>query len=124
MLLILLYALLIGLFAVVYRHILAYEDILNWWFRFGSRFENKSFWKPVWGCEICIAGQLALWVYLLNWIVWTNFDGWPRLCGFIVKLIPLFDPRNYNALDGLIFVSVAVFSAFFFNRLLNLIKSV
>lgn len=69
MLLILLSALAIagvsGLVAAVYRGILAYEPILNWWFRFGNKYEKKWFFKPIWGCHLCIGGQFGLWLYLL-----------------------------------------------------------
>lgn len=54
-----------GLIAVVYRGILAYEPVMSWWWRFGNRFEDKWFFKPVWGCELCISGQMALWFYTL-----------------------------------------------------------
>jgi hypothetical protein len=54
------YSILIALLAVVYRLILAHEPVLNWWFRWGLRYEKRWFWKPVWGCELCFAGQVAL----------------------------------------------------------------
>jgi hypothetical protein len=47
----------------VYVFILSREDILNWWFRFGERFNGRWFYKPVWDCEKCISGQMALWSY-------------------------------------------------------------
>ena len=33
-----------ALIAVVYIKILSYEEVLNWWFKFGLKFENKWFW--------------------------------------------------------------------------------
>jgi len=52
--------------AVVYKEILFREPILNWWLRFGERWERRWFFKPIWGCHKCIAGQAALWLYLFT----------------------------------------------------------
>ncbi len=53
-----------GIIGAVYRGILAYEPILNWWFKFGNRhFEKRWFYAPVWGCVKCITGQIALWSF-------------------------------------------------------------
>lgn len=60
----LLLALCCGTIAAVYKGWLAYEPVLNWWFRFGNKYETRWFFNPVWGCVKCIAGQLALWFYL------------------------------------------------------------
>jgi hypothetical protein len=54
----------VGVIAAVYHGVLAYSRVLNWWFRFGARFEKKWFFDPIWGCVKCIAGQLALWFYV------------------------------------------------------------
>jgi hypothetical protein len=105
------YAALIGLFAVVYKHILAYEEILNWWFRFGSRFEGRWFWKPIWGCELCISGQIALWSYVGNWICHSYFDRMPYLTSFIWKVIPMYQPHSYNVLEGVIFICQSIAAA-------------
>lgn len=107
-----LYAALIGLFAVVYRHILAYEEILNWWFRFGSRFEQRWFYKPVWGCELCISGQIAFWTYAFNWIVGSYFNGNSVVRSVVFKIIPTYQWQNNNALEGFIFVCTSIASAF------------
>jgi hypothetical protein len=53
-----------GIASIVYMDILGTEIILNWWFRVGARFEKKWFFKPVWGCQKCFAGQLCLWLGL------------------------------------------------------------
>ncbi len=58
-----------GVIGSVYRFILAYETILNWWFRFGSRYERKWFYRPIWGCAKCFAGQLSFWSWLLIVII-------------------------------------------------------
>jgi hypothetical protein len=54
-----------AIMGVVYILILSREPILNWWFRFGARFEGRFFWKPIWGCELCFSGQAALWMYII-----------------------------------------------------------
>jgi hypothetical protein len=61
---ILLLAICTGLVAAVYRGVLAYEPILNWWFKIGDRYEKKWFYKPIWGCIRCIAGQFGLWGFV------------------------------------------------------------
>lgn len=116
------YAALIGLFAVVYRHILAYEPVLNWWFVWGARFEDKWFYKPIWGCELCISGQLALWSYALNWFAYRYFDLFPGLSEFILYLVPLYRPYNFNVLEGLIFITQAIASAFLWYKGFKAIK--
>lgn len=55
-----------GVVAAIYRGVLAYEPVLNWWFRFGNRYEGRWFFAPVWGCVKCISGQLALWFFLFT----------------------------------------------------------
>jgi hypothetical protein len=62
---ILLFSISVGIVAAIYHGILAYSPVLNWWFRFGQRFEKKWFYDPIWGCVKCIAGQMALWSYLI-----------------------------------------------------------
>lgn len=54
-----------GIIGAVYREILAYETGFTLWWKFGSRFENKWFFRPVWGCAHCFAGQLAAWTFFL-----------------------------------------------------------
>jgi hypothetical protein len=52
-------------FSIAYMHILPYK--IGWigkWFRFGERFKNRFFYEPVFFCEICCAGQLALWSFV------------------------------------------------------------
>lgn len=60
-----------GIIGPVYRHVLAYEPILNWWFKIGSRYEmpERWFFKPVWACEKCVSGQLAFWFSLVIYLV-------------------------------------------------------
>lgn len=54
-----------GVVGAIYRGLLAYEPVLNWWFKFGARYEKRWFYPPVWGCVKCITGQLALWWFLI-----------------------------------------------------------
>ena len=98
-----LYGFLIAVFAVSYRLVLAYEPILNWWFRFGLNYSSRFFYRPIWGCEKCFAGQIAFWTYLFSWIASylnTNAPFWR----FLFKIIPNYQHENYNALNGLIYV--------------------
>jgi hypothetical protein len=86
-----------GVIAAIYRGLLAYEPILNWWFKFGNQYEKRWFFAPVWGCVKCISGQLALWSYLLTPIS----EGWQSnpvgvlfglvltICGAILTAIVL-----------------------------------
>ena len=53
-----------ALIAFVYREILLREPVLHWFLLFGLRYENRWFFKPIWGCHKCIAGQLTFWFYL------------------------------------------------------------
>jgi hypothetical protein len=53
-----------GIIGAVYRQILAYEETFSFWWRYGARFEGRWFFKPVWGCAHCFAGQLAFWSWL------------------------------------------------------------
>jgi hypothetical protein len=56
----------VALITYVYKGLLFRELVLHWWLRFGERYERKWFFKPIWGCYKCIAGQLALWGYLFT----------------------------------------------------------
>jgi hypothetical protein len=53
-----------GVIGAIYRGLLAYEPVLNWWFRFGAKYEKRWFYPAVWGCVKCICGQLALWSFI------------------------------------------------------------
>ena len=99
-----LYGFLIAVFAVSYRLVLAYEPILNWWFRFGLNYSSRFFYRPIWGCEKCFAGQIAFWTYLFSWIASylnTNAPFWR----FLFKIVSNYQQANYNALNGLIFIA-------------------
>jgi hypothetical protein len=103
-----LYGFLIAVFAVSYRLVMAYEPILNWWFRFGLNYSNRFFYRPIWGCEKCFAGQIAFWTYLFSWISSYLNTNSPFWC-FLFKIIPNYHQESYNALNGLIYVFLVVF---------------
>ena len=111
----------IALFSITYRMILAEEDILNWWFRFGLRYENRWFYKPIWGCALCFAGQTAFWTYLINWIGSYFNEKAP-----FWRLIYFFIPKYHNERESLFlmafFVSFTILQTFIFGNLLNRIK--
>ncbi len=57
-----------GIVAAVYRSLATEPFFFPWW-QYGQRYENRWFFKPVWGCAHCAAGQLALWSYTFLQIV-------------------------------------------------------
>lgn len=69
-----------GIVAAVYRCVLAYEPVLNWWFKFGARFEGRKWYPPIWGCLTCISGQMGLWFYLL-------LSHWTLSIGFVISML-------------------------------------
>ena len=98
-----LYGFLIAVFSVSYRLILAYQPVLSWWFQFGMRYNDKWFYKPIWGCELCFSGQLALWTYLISWLS-VNFNTTAPFWRLLFKVLPNYHQTEYNALNGLIFI--------------------
>lgn len=61
----LLFGFIAGMVAAIYKEVLAYEKVLNWWFRWGQKFEKKTIYQPIWGCVRCISGQIGLW----SWVI-------------------------------------------------------
>lgn len=83
------------------------EPILNWWFVLGTRLgtyqhegqeRERWFYHPIWGCEKCFAGQIALWVYLIGHaraqvgvvaakthgaVLWVGFENYSLFCQLI-----------------------------------------
>lgn len=109
-----------GIFAAVYRHILAYEPILNWWFKIGLKYEGRWFYSPVWGCHRCISGQLSLWVMLFCVIL-------PAIEAQTGQISGLFSFAAYYAgiclslLLGLIFaITAAILVAEITSKVINL----
>jgi hypothetical protein len=39
-----------GISGAIYRFVLNQEPVLNFWFRFGDKYEGKWFYPPIWGC--------------------------------------------------------------------------
>ena len=109
------WAVVFAVIAFVYREILSREKILNWWFKFGLRFEKRFFYRPIWGCEKCFAGQLAFWTFFLNWLS-TNFDTnaprWHLICFFI----PKYGQTDVNVVVGLFSVSLTIFITFLISK--------
>ena len=99
-----LYSILIAVFAVSYRLILAYEPALSWWFKFGLRFHKRWYYAPIWGCELCFAGQLALWTYCLNWFLVILEQSSP-FRAFLLLIIPNYHQASFSVLNGLIFIA-------------------
>lgn len=113
----------IALIAISYRNILAYENILNWWFRFGSKFENRFFYKPIWGCVKCISGQIALWFYLLSWLHNSYFYKNTFLSDVFLFLYPRGNEMNYNLFGAifLIFTTILITNVLdkFYNKVMQ-----
>lgn len=59
-----LWGLAVGILGATYREILAKEETFTKWWQFGARYENRWFFKPVWGCGHCFAGQFSLWTWM------------------------------------------------------------
>lgn len=115
MLTIIIWAAVIAVVSYVYREILAYEKVLNWWFEFGRRFENKWFYQPIWGCQLCFAGQNALWIFILNWIS-CNFNEKATFWRFIFFVIPEYGKLNYSVYLGVFSVSLSILLTFIITK--------
>ena len=109
------WAVVFAVIAFVYREILSREKILNWWFKFGLRFEKRFFYRPIWGCEKCFAGQLAFWTFFLNWLS-TNFDTNAPFWRFIFFFIPKYGKNDFNVFVGLFSVSLTIFITFLISK--------
>lgn len=107
-----------SLIAYVYKGILSYE-ILNPWFMFGMRFEKYFFYKPIWGCMICISGQLALWGYLVNCFYEVILSKFPFLRPFLEIIIYRQGNITFNAVEMIYCVFLSIFYTFLLNRLIN-----
>lgn len=110
-----LYSFLIAVCAVCYKLVLAHQEVLSWWFQFGARFHNKWFYKPVWGCELCFAGQVAAWTYLINWISSDLKESAP-FWRFIYFLIPEYDINDFSVLNWLIFITMTILFTNFISK--------
>lgn len=113
------WSLLLGITAVIYKNFLAHEEVLNWWFRFGDKYEGRWFYKPIWGCVYCISGQLALWFYLVNWFGSVNFIKNSFLSRFISFLVPNINPGNLSLLGLVIFICTVIFIVHILDKYFN-----
>lgn len=118
MLTIIFWAAIIAVVSYVYREILAYEDVLNWWFRFGLKYETKWFYKPIWGCQLCFAGQNALWIFIFNWIS-SNLNEKAPFWRLIFFLIPKYGNIPYSIYLGVFSVSLSILLTFILTKLLK-----
>lgn len=113
------WSLLLGITAVIYKNFLAHEEVLNWWFRFGDKYEGRWFYKPIWGCVYCISGQLALWFYLVNWFGSVSFIKNSFLSHFISFLVPNINPGNFSLLGLIIFICTVIFIVHILDKYFN-----
>lgn len=95
MLTIIFWAAVIAVISYVYIEIIGHEPFFNWWWKFGLKFENKWFYKPIWGCQLCFAGQNALWIFILNWVS-SNFDRSAPFWRFIFFFIPKYGNLDFS----------------------------
>lgn len=114
------YAIVYAIIANVYISILSKEPILNWWFRFGLRFEDRFFWKPLFGCEKCFSGQLAFWIYLFNWInSETYFKPFKTFLNFFFVEYQF---SEFNVMALILSVSTSVLFAFILSIIIIKLK--
>jgi len=96
-----------AMIAVTINVILPNEKIANWWHRIGQKSGIKVvqgveverwFFRPIWGCEKCFAGQIAFWVFIYM------------------------QRHNYNLFFHLVSVCIAIMAAVIFSYHINKIK--
>jgi len=106
----------LGLIAAVYRGVLAYEEPFSLWWKFGGRFEDRWFFKPVWGCGKCFAGQIAFWIYLF---LHLELQKRPFADGNMPVLDVFPYLEGYSLIGHLFAVAVAIFAAIVFIRIID-----
>lgn len=84
-------------------HTILKDFLLSKWFAFGYELFGKEedtwkeyVYKPIWGCQYCTSGQMALWLYF--YLYWCNYELYYHftfifLTILITKII--FDAENY-----------------------------
>lgn len=111
------YSLMIAIVAYVYKNFLAYEPVLNWWFKFGDQFHEKWFYKPIWGCEFCFAGQVAFWTFLLNVVFGVILDENAPISRLIFSLIPNYHFWDLSVFSGVIFICLTIFNVWIVSKI-------
>lgn len=101
MLVYLFHALLIASLSWCYHTILK-DYLLSWWFRFGYEYfgQYQGTWKehfymPIWGCQYCTSGQLALWLYF--YLFWCDYEFYYHI--MFISLTILFTKIIFDAKD-------------------------
>lgn len=110
------YSLIFAVIGVVYIKILAQEPVLNWWFKFGLKFEKKWFWWPIWGCHLCFTGQLALWTYVINWISQTKAGNVPFF-NYLFLIVPKYVDREMSLFWLVFSITSSILSAFVIGKI-------
>lgn len=108
----------IAIISVVYIKILAFEDVLNWWFKIGLKFEKKWFYKPIWGCQLCFSGQVAFWIYILNWI-----HSKTNIINFLFVVIPEYKLTEFSVFWLVFSVSISIFITFLIAKIYDYISN-
>lgn len=110
------YSVLIAVIAVIYKKFLSQEPILNWWFKIGDRFYKRWFYAPIWGCEFCFAGQLALWTFSLNWLG-SNFNENAPFWQLIFFVMPKYHFSDWSVFSLVNFICLTIFNVFLISKL-------
>jgi hypothetical protein len=88
---------------VAINYVMPNEKILNWWFRFGNKVGIKIvdgseverwFYRPIWGCEKCLSGQIAMWYYLFNFGNYSIFCHVVAICTAIISAVFIYQTIN------------------------------
>ena len=107
---------LIAVISVVYIKILSHEEVLNWWFRFGLKFEKKWFWRPIWGCHLCFSGQVALWTYVFNWI-FAKTNGKGVFWDVVFLFLPKYEFGTFSVFWLVFSITLTISTSFFFGKI-------
>lgn len=108
-----------GMAGTVYRLVLAYEPILAWWFKFGNRYEGRWFFAPIWGCQLCISGQLSLWSFLLIEILPIILTETGRISHFTGPVIISIQTAFALLFSLIIAICAAIFTAKILSKVIN-----
>lgn len=104
------------------------EPVANWWFVLGGKVGIKIvngqeverwFYRPLWGCEKCFSGQIALWWFLL-WHVRAGTGQAGHIVhwqGYWVAI------QNYSLFCHVTAICCATFTAVLLSTLIKKIKS-